>query len=144
MDGERFMSNEAVLALHVVPAALGDQLEEFARRVRLVSLMSQRATARAALEHLEIDRTTAWATKLLRRYRELGEKGLLDLRKYNGAAKAVMTTEVQSIVLRVWHDKPAGAPLIRKQVKEECKRRKLPVPSTSTDKAYLSSEPVEF
>lgn len=97
------MSNEEVLALQVHPAALGDELEEFAQRIRLVSLMLQGATARQALERLGISRTSAWATKLLRRYRELGEPGLLDLRKYNGAAKSVMTSEVQNIVLRVWH-----------------------------------------
>jgi putative transposase len=136
------MSNEEVLALRVDPAALGDDLEEFARRVLLVSVMKQGATARAALERLGISRTPAWATKLLRRYREFGENGLLDLRKYNGAAKDVMTFEVQSVVLRIWHHTPAaGAILVGRLVEEECTRLGLPVPSRSAVKAYLDSLP---
>lgn len=136
------MSREELLKLRVDPVALGENLEEFALRFQVVSLIKQGATAREALRRLGVDRTPQWATKLMRRYREFGEKGLLDLRRYNGASKVVMTPEVQSIIMRFWHSIPAaGAPKVASLAKKECTRLGLPVPSTSTVKAYLESLP---
>ena len=138
----RLMSNEEVMALRVDPAALGDHLEEFAQRVRLVSLMARGVSARKALEHIGIKRTPAWATKLFRRFRQFGEKGLLDLRKYNGAKQNVMTLEVQNAVMKVWHTYPAaGAPKVHAEAKKVCQGLGLPIPSASTVKAYLESLP---
>lgn len=137
------MSTEELLALEVVPTSLGaEELEEFARKHLVVSYQLKGLSAAEALARANVDRSQAWATRLRRRYEQFGAGGLLDLRKFNGKKEDVMTSEVKSIVLAIWHTRTAaGAPLVAELAKEECRKQKLPVPSKSAVKAYLDELP---
>lgn len=138
------MSPEQIRTITVDPRGLTpEELEDFAMKHRIVSLMEGGLSAREAVEHLpECDYTPAWANKQRRRYRDYGAPGLLDLRKFNGKETEVMTQQVKAIVLKYWHGLPAaGVNIIARNVAGECKKLNVRPPTESTVRAYLDSLP---
>jgi putative transposase len=117
-------------------------LEKIAQNYRLVCLIKNGISPRAAIKELEIDCSERRARDLVRQYKDKGIAGLIDKRWLRKTEPTVLTKPVQKIVLAWWFARPAAGPkAIWEQVVKECEKQKLKCPGYDSVKKFIEGLP---
>lgn len=116
------------------------QMEVYAQRCWLVSLMEKGESASAAVSHLGLPFTRRTANNIYSKFKRHGLKALVDRRWLRQPRTTVFTEQVKMLTLFWYVRRPAAGPVaIWQKVSDECKEKGLAPPCQTSVKTYLAN-----